>query len=82
MRKPTIWVPTRSDTTRAVQSQKKASGLMKKRKCTIRVAKTKDLISFAVTAASLFSHMQIVDFLVQRLISDHVKEIFTSIYAA
>ena len=42
---------------------------MKKRNCAICVAKTKAQIteiSFAVTA-SLFSHMQIVGFLVQRL---------------
>ena len=47
-------------------------GFRKKRDCTIRVAKTKALISFAVTAkqmaASLFSHMRKADFLVTRLI--------------
>ena len=42
-------------------------GFKKKSKCTIRVAKTKALISFAV-AASLFSPMQIVGFLTRRLI--------------
>ena len=45
MRKPKIWVPTRSDTNRAVQSQKKVRSLKfrikKKRNITIRVAKTK-----------------------------------------
>ena len=54
MRKPTILVPTRSDTNRAVLSQKQARslkfGFKKKRDCTIRVAKTKTLISIAVTA--------------------------------
>ena len=39
--KPTFWIPTRSDTNRAVQSQKKASR---------GIAKTMSLISFAVTA--------------------------------
>ena len=47
--------PTRSDTNRPLQSQKQARSLKfgfkkKKRKCSIRVAKTKALISFAVTA--------------------------------
>ena len=51
-----MWFPTRSDTNRPVQPQKQARtealnyGFKKKRKCTIRVAKTKALISFAVTA--------------------------------
>ena len=49
-----MWFPDRSDTNQAVQSQKRARslnfGFKKKRKCTIRVAKTKALISFAVTA--------------------------------
>ena len=52
MRKPTIWVPTRSDTNQTVQSQKKVSerriGIIFY--CTNCVAKTKALISFAVTA--------------------------------
>ena len=43
--------PTRSDTNRPVQSQKQARSLtFRKRNCTVRVAKTKALISFAVTA--------------------------------
>ena len=56
VRKPTMWLPNRSDTNQAVQSQKQARSLKfriyfkKKRNCTIRVAKTKTLISFAVTA--------------------------------
>ena len=45
---------TWSDTNRAVQSQEKARGLKirikEKRDCTFNVAKTKALISFAVTA--------------------------------
>ena len=52
MRKPTIWVSDQVDTNRPVQSQKQARFLKrrKKRDCTIHVAKTKALISFAVTA--------------------------------
>ena len=53
MRKPTIWVPTRSDTNRAVQSEAGNFGFRKKRNCTIHVAKTKALISFAVTANNI-----------------------------
>ena len=49
-----MWFPNRSDINRAVQLQKQARsfnfGFKKKRNCTIRVAKTKALISFAVTA--------------------------------
>ena len=49
-----MWFLNRSDTNRAVQAQKLASslkfGLRKYRNCTIRVAKTKALISFEVTA--------------------------------
>ena len=41
---------TRSDTNWAVQSLKIAIGFKKKRNCTIRVVKTKALISCAVTA--------------------------------
>ena len=48
MRKPTMWFPKMSDTNWAVQAHKMARGW--KRNCTIRVAKTKVLISFAVTA--------------------------------
>ena len=53
-RSQTSWVPTRPDTNRAVQSKKKSRSLKfrihkKKRNCTIRVAKTKALISSAVT---------------------------------
>ena len=55
MRKPTFWFPTSSDTNQAVQLQKIARGLnfcgfRKKRDRTICEAKTKALISFAVTA--------------------------------
>ena len=51
----TIWVPTRSNTNRAVQSQKKARnfGLKKKRDNTICVAKTKTPISCAYCTADL-----------------------------
>ena len=49
--KPTMWFPTRSDTNRPVQSQKRTKTLkFRKKNCTIRVAKTKALIGFAVTA--------------------------------
>ena len=50
MRKPTFWFPTRSDTNQAVQLQKMAKRLEISDYCTIYVAKTKSLISFAVTA--------------------------------
>ena len=49
-----MWFPNRSDTNQAVQSQKMARslnfGVKERRNCIIRVAKTKALISFAVTA--------------------------------
>ena len=52
--KPTFWFPTWFDTNQAVQLQKMVRGLKfgfrKKRDCTVHVAKTKALISFAVTA--------------------------------
>ena len=51
MRKPTYWFATWSDTNEAVQVQKMARGFnfgfRKKRDCTIYVAKSKALISFA-----------------------------------
>ena len=56
VRKPTFWFPTWSDTNQnqAVHVYKMARGLKfglrKKGDCTIYVAKTKALISFAVTA--------------------------------
>ena len=55
-----MWFPNRSDTNQAVQSQKQARSLkfssyVERRNCTIRVAKTKALISFAVTDC-WFSH--------------------------
>ena len=53
MRKPTMWLLNRSDTKWTVQSQKMARSLKfwirKERNCIICVAKTKALISFAVT---------------------------------
>ena len=49
-RKPKLWFPNRSDTNRAIQAQKTARGWKIWMTCTIRVAKTKALISFAVTA--------------------------------
>ena len=54
MEQPTMWFPNRSDTNGPVQAQKRARsynfGFKWKRNCTIRVAKAKALISFAVTA--------------------------------
>ena len=67
VRKPTIWVPTRSDTDLSVQSLKMVTGF----NFNMRVEKTKALISFAVTAkliCFLFSPMHIVGFLMRRLI--------------
>ena len=58
--------------------RKKKFRFRKKRNCTIRVAKTKVLISFTVTAP-LFSHMQIVGFLVQWLECFAVWQNFVSI---
>ena len=75
MRKQTIWVPTRSDTNRGVQSQLENLDLETRgMNCTIRGAKTKALISFAVTAklicAFVFANylMQTVGYLMRRLI--------------
>ena len=52
--KPTMWFTNRSDTNRPAQAQKRARslkfGVKQRRNCTIRVAKTKTLISFTVTA--------------------------------
>ena len=55
VRKPTMWILTRSDTNQGVQSLEMARGLKfcnlgSRGDCTIQVAKTKVLISFAVTA--------------------------------
>ena len=50
MRKSTIWFPNRSDTNRAVQIEAGNFGFRKERNCTIRIAKTKAQISFAITA--------------------------------
>ena len=44
-----MWLPNMPNTNRPVQSQKMAR-FKNKRNCTIRVAKTKALISFTVTA--------------------------------
>ena len=49
MRKPMSF-PTRSDTNRAVQAQKMARGWKVRINCSVCVAKTKVLISFADTA--------------------------------
>ena len=51
-----FWFSTWRDTNQAVRSQKMARGLRfrQKRDCTIYVAKTKALISFAVTAKLIF----------------------------
>ena len=57
MRKPTFWFPTWSDTNQATETTNYRRwlvagnfGFRKQRDCTIYVAKTKALISFAVTA--------------------------------
>ena len=53
MGKPTMWFLNRSDTNRFKHRrwlEAEKFGFRKKRNCTIRVAKTKALISFAVTA--------------------------------
>ena len=54
MRKPALWFLNRSDTTSLYNHRQWLDtgnlGFRKKRNCTIRVAKTKALISFAVTA--------------------------------
>ena len=54
MRKPAFWFLTWSDTNQAVQLQKMVRGMKfrfrKRKDCTVYVAKTKALISFAVTA--------------------------------
>ena len=54
MRKPTIWFPNKSHTKRSVQLKKTASSLKfriyKEEELYYREAKTKALISFAVTA--------------------------------
>ena len=52
VRKPTIWVPTRFNTNRPVQSQMRTRSFKKKRDSTTCncVAKTKTLISCAFTA--------------------------------
>ena len=76
IRKPTFWFPNWSYTNQAVQLQKMARGLKKfgfrkKRDCTIRVAKTKVLISFPVTAKLIcvfVLHMQNVGYRMTRLI--------------
>ena len=52
MRKPTIWVPTRSDTNQAVQSQKMVRGWkldLESRGIFYLCSETKALISFAIT---------------------------------
>ena len=75
MRKSTIWVTTRSDTNRAVQAQKMARSLkfwIKKVEelyypCSENKV-TDQLRSYCEAAVPLFSHMQIVGFLMQRLI--------------
>ena len=50
VRKPTLWVPTRSDTNRSEQSQKMARGLCRRGIVLFVSAKTKALNSCAVTA--------------------------------
>ena len=57
LRKTTMWFPNSSDTNQAVQAQKAGNfGFRKWRNCSIRVAKTNALISFAAYANCLFSN--------------------------
>ena len=76
MRKPTIWVPTRSNTNRAVQSQKMVLDLESRGIVLSKLGKIKALISFAVTVkliCAFVSPMQIVGFHMWRLIFECVK---------
>ena len=73
MRKPSMWFLNRLDTKRAAQAQEMALELERRDVYYLCTAKTKALISFAVTAklicAFVFaSHMQNVGFLMTRLI--------------
>ena len=58
--KQTMWFPNRSDTNRAVQAQKQARSLKfqikEEKEEYIRAARTKALISFAVTCAFVFAY--------------------------
>ena len=80
MTKPTIWGFRPGPTKTGLYSHRRwleacSFGFNKKRVCTIRVAKTKALISCAVTAQLIYvfvfaygdNHMQIVVFLMRRL---------------
>ena len=72
MRKPTMWFPRISLTQSGLYKHRRwletgNFGFRKQRNCTIGIAKTKVMISFAVTAP-LFSHMQNVSFLMTQLI--------------
>ena len=59
MRKPAMWFPNKCDTHQAVQAQKMARDwkfwIQIVEACTISVAKTKALISFAVTAKLIYA---------------------------
>ena len=68
MRKPTFWFPTWSDTNQAVQLQKMARGLK------FRISEVEELYipcsenkGADQLRGPLFSHMQIVDFLLTQL---------------
>ena len=65
-RKTVLWFPIRPDTNRAVQAENIARSLIFlfsiMRDCTIRVAKTKALISFAVTV-KLKAHLSFMQIL-------------------
>ena len=56
MRNLSLGFPTRPDTNRDVQLQKLAKGLKFRTDCTIFIAKTKALISCAVTCAFVFAY--------------------------
>ena len=71
MRIPTLWFPNRSDLYRHRRWLETGNfSFRKKRNCTVRVAKIKALISYC-EAASLFSHMQNVGFLMMGLKNLH-----------
>ena len=76
MIKPVFGFPIRSDTNQAVQPQKMAwnIGFRKKRDCTLCVAKTKALISCAVTAQLICGFFFAY---VKHWVSQYVAQMFT-----
>ena len=71
MRKPTIWVPTRSDTNKPVQSQKQARSLkfrIKEEEGLYNPCSENKGADQLCSYSALFSPMQIVGFLMRWLI--------------